>query len=136
MPYIDVTRLIDDCDPFDFSASKAERGQNAGPETWNNAVTEATERPLEIDDPDGIRAWLKAFGAWEKEEIAKWSDAELGALVLQYAAGDLRELQSLHPGDGIGGIDWEAAEDDIQEGLVGGSIYPGDDGRLYVYLEA
>lgn len=136
MPYIDVTRLIDDCDPAEFSASRAERGENAGPETWNNAVTEASERPLEIDDPDGIREWLKSFGAWEKEEIDSWSDAELGALVLQYASGDLRELQSLYPGDGVGGIDWEAAEDDIQDGRVGGSIYPGDDDRLYVYLEA
>lgn len=129
MPYIDVTRLIDDCDAAEFSASMVEKGLLAAKITWNNAVQEATERPLEIDDKDGIRAWLKSFGAWEKGEIDSWSDAELGALVLQYAAGDLRELQSLYPGDGVGGIDWEAAEDD------GGSIYPGDDGRLYVYLE-
>ena len=34
---INITRFVTECDPFNFSASQAERGDNVGPETWSNA---------------------------------------------------------------------------------------------------
>lgn len=106
MPEINVTRLITDADPFAFSHSVAEGGKNAGPETWAAANAEAAERPLlEAGDRDAVREFFQGFGAWEAEEIAAWSDAELDALVLQYASGDVRELQNLCPNDGLGDID-------------------------------
>lgn len=133
MPNIDVTRLINDRDPFDFSASIAERGANAGPETWSNAVTEAQARPLLIDNRDNLRRFFAEFGAWEPEEIASWDCDTIDALVLQYAAGDLHELQSLCPGDGLGDIDWVEAEALAQAGTCSGNLYP-DGERLMIYL--
>jgi len=129
-----VTRLITDLDPAEISGSIAERGQNAGQETWDNAVEAAEEEPvLKDDERDAARAYFKGFGAWTKAEIAAWSNEELDALVLQYAAGDLRELQRCAPGKGLGGIDWDEAQALQEEGTCGGSLFiHGDD--LYVML--
>jgi hypothetical protein len=133
MTSINVTRLVSDADPFDFSASVAERGKNAGPETWSNAKVEATDRPLEIDDRDSVKEYFACFGAWDREEIAAWSAADLDALVLQYASGDLREVQSLCPGEGLADVDWTAAEELAQEGTIGGHLYVSD-GNLFIEL--
>lgn len=134
MTEVIITRLIDDVDPAELSGSVAERGQNAGPETWANAKAEATERPLlDPADHDEVREFFKGFGAWDDDEIAAWSPADLDALVLQYAAGDLRILQDLCPGDGLGGIDWAEAEALSDAGTVSGCIYvSGDDLMIYI----
>lgn len=131
---VDVTRLIADADPFDFSASIAERGKNAGPDTWANAKAEATERPLTIKNRERVKGFFAEFGAWEREEIAAWTDAELDALVLQYASGDLREVQALCPGDGLGGIDWIEAEELAEAGTIGGRLYASGE-QLFISLE-
>ncbi len=133
MPEVNVSRLIDDVDPFAFSHSQAEGGKNAGPDTWNAAKSEATERPLDIDDRAGVKEYFAGFGAWDREEIAAWSDAELDALVLQYASGDLRELQDLCPGDGLGDINWTEAEELSQAGTVGGHLFV-HEGGLWISL--
>jgi hypothetical protein len=134
MTEVNVTRLITDLDPAEISGSIAERGKNAGPETWANAKAAATEAPLlDPADRDAVRGFFQGFGAWEPEEIAAWTDAELDALVLQYAAGDLREVQSLCPGDGLGGIDWEEAEALSEAGTIGGRLFAyGDDLMIYI----
>lgn len=123
MPYADVTRLVYDVDPFDLSASVAERGKNAGPETWANALACAGDAPLTVEDREGAKRFFRGFGAWDREEIEAWSDAELDALILQMAAGDLRELQSLCPGDGLGDVDWKEAETLMQEGTVSARLF-------------
>jgi hypothetical protein len=133
MTSIDVTRLISDIDPIEFSASIAERGKNAGPETWANAKAEATERPLSIDDREGVKEYFAGFGAWEREEIAAWSDSELDALVLQYASGDLREVQSLCPGNGLGDINWRKAEKLAHAGTISGNLYANGN-QLFIEL--
>lgn len=134
MPEINITRLIVDADPFAFSHSIAEGGKNAGPETWAAANAEASTRPLLApEERDAVRDFFANFGAWEAEEIAAWSDSELDALVLQYASGDLREVQSLCPGDGLGGIDWEDAEELSQAGTIGGNLFASG-ADLYIYL--
>jgi hypothetical protein len=134
MTEVNVTRLIADLYPAELSASIAERGANAGPETWANAKAAATETAvLDPADRAAVRDFFKGFGAWDDAEIAAWSPAELDALVLQYAAGDLRELQSLCPGDGLGGIDWAHAERLSSKGRVNGCLYPsGDDLMIYI----
>lgn len=132
---VDVTRLIDDVDPFDLSASKAERGENAGPETWANAKAEASSNPvLKPDERDDAISFFKGFGAWTVEEMNAWSAEELDALVLQFAAGDLRELQSVCPGDGLGDIDWDQAEAFISEGTVSGRVFASGD-KLFLSLD-
>lgn len=132
---IDVTCLVNDADPAEISASIAERGQNAAKETWEFAKAyAATERLLTTTEQQGTaREFFKGFGAWEDDEIAGWSDVELDALVLQFAAGDLRELQRLAPGEGLGDIDWTEAEKLSEEGTCGGRLFVADD-KLYIYI--
>lgn len=129
---IDITTLATEADMFEFSASIAERGQNAGPETWQNAKDEAAERPILSDDqlPE-FRDYVRGFGAWDKEEIEAWDATECNALFVQMVAGDLREAQSLCPGDGPGGIDWDEYHSQDQ---VGGRLSGADDGRIYYYV--
>jgi hypothetical protein len=109
---IDVTYFVTECDPFDFSASVAERGRDAAKETWAAALAAATARPLlETDaEREAARAYFKGYGAWDAAEIAAWTPEHLDALVIQEAASAVRELQACAPGDGIGDIDWEEAE--------------------------
>jgi len=134
MPEINITRLITDASPFDFSHSIAEGGKNAGPETWAAAKAEAQERPLLApEEREAVRGFFAGFGAWEAEEIAAWSDDELDALVLQYASGDLREVQDLCPGDGLADVDWAEAEELAHAGTIGGNLFVSAD-QLYISL--
>lgn len=131
---IDVTRLVTEADAFEFSASIAERGVNAGKETWANSLEEAKARPLLSDDQlDEARDWARDFGAWDDEQIDAWSADEVNALVVQYVAGNLREIEALCMGDD-GEIDWAKAEAMSSEGRISGNIWPGGDGRFWFYL--
>ena len=93
---IDVTRYSDNReDMIQFSASQHELGPDAGTITWNNSVAEAKLHPLlttchEIREAKG---WLAEFGAWTKDEIQNWTWDETNALILQFIAGDLREIE-------------------------------------------
>lgn len=126
-----VTRLVTEGNMFEFSASRAERGMNAGPETWNNAKDEAAERPILGDDelPE-FRDYVREFGAWDDAEIDGWDATECNALFVQMVAGDIREIVACHPGDGPGDIDWAAYEAD--ENMAGRMFLSGDD--IYYYV--
>ncbi len=131
---INVNRLVTDLDPSDLSGSIAERGQNAGPETWRNSVDAAkAKRILKPDQRDAARKYFAEFGAWSDEEIAAWSVSELDALVLQYAAGDLREAQGVAPGDGLGDVDWIEAEKLANAGTLAGNLFV-HEGQLWISL--
>lgn len=119
---VNVNRLVTTLDASDISASVAEKGPSAGPETWRNAKAGAL-RLLKPEQRDAARAWAKEFGAWSADEIARWTATEVDALVLQYAAGDLRELQALAPGDGVGDIDWAVADALSEAGTCGGNLF-------------
>lgn len=130
-----ITSFVTDSDPFNFSASAAELGQDAGKITWNNAKQEAADSPLlnTDDELDALRDFARGFGAWDKKEIANWTKDECNALLIQFISGDLREASSLCPGDGPGDIDWIAYEELAQEGTASGRIYlSGED--VYFYL--
>jgi hypothetical protein len=132
---LDITEFVTDVDAFQLSASAAEMGQNAGKITWANSKAEAARAPL-LTTPEALekaRVWLGEFGAWDDEEIAAWSEQEVNALVIQFIAGNLREIESLCMGDD-GEIDWAKAEELSSEGRISGGIYPGDDGRFYFWL--
>ena len=64
---INVNCLVDDLNPFDLSASIAERGKNAGPETWANSMAAAQAEPLDLDEDDRAEArrYFEGFGAWD-----------------------------------------------------------------------
>ena len=123
MPEINVSCLIDDIEPSEVSGSIAERGKNAAAETWSNAREAARSNPLDLIDESEVRDYFRAFGAWEDEEIDGWTTEELSALLLQDAAGELRTLQSLAPGDGVTGVDWDRAMILSNRGEVGGGLY-------------
>lgn len=128
---VDVSCLIDgSADPFTLSHSRAEAGEA---NKWSDALAIAEGRALPGLDITEAKQWAGEFGAWEREDIAAWTDTEVVALVLQYAAGDLRELQELAPGDGLGDIDWTEAEALAEAGTCGGNLFP-HDGRLFVYI--
>lgn len=133
---ISVNRLVNDVDPSTLSASVAERGKNAGPETWSNSVACATESPLLTTDEQrkDAREFFRGFGAWDDEEIAGWSHAELDALVLQYAAGDLREAQAVCPGRGVAGINWRQYAKESEAGTIGGRLFR-HKGELWISLD-
>ncbi len=133
---IDITRFVKTVEPCEFSASKMEFGDNAAKITWENAKREASEFPLLTEnDRAEFERWVREFGAWEREEIAAWSMDECNALLIQYISGDLRELESLcYSDDDEYGIDWGHARELSDDGVIGGNVYKGDDGRLYFYM--
>jgi len=91
---IKVTHLVNEASSMiEYSASVAELGENAGRETWDNAVESAEESPLltTVDDLQVCKDWLAEFGAWDDDEINAWTPAEVNALLLQFIAGNIRE---------------------------------------------
>lgn len=132
MVSIDVTDLFNGDDACQFSASRAERGANAGPETWNNAMEEAGERPLiAAEQVPALKEFFQEFGAWEEEEIAAWTDQEVNALAIQYVSQDIREAHSLCTGRG-GRFSWRKYERLSQEGTIGGRLFEwsGEPGKI------
>lgn len=125
MADINVTRFVCEAEMYDFSGSQAERGPNAGPETWANAMADAKHREpplLSADDLPAFRDHMAGYGAWDREEIDAWSHQKCNALMAQLVAGDMRVLEALYPGEGPGGVDWDAARPAQEEGHVSSSI--------------
>ena len=129
---IDITRFFNEADPFEFSASRAERGQNAGPETWANAKVEGAASPLLTTHAQlaALRRYVKDFGAWNEEEIAAWDDAECNALFIRLVSGDMRDAGA--EGVTVDDFDWGAYEEMCES--RGGNFYRDDDGRVYYSL--
>jgi hypothetical protein len=121
---IEITSFVRNAKPFEFSASVAERGQNAGRETWSNAVAQGAAAPL-LKSPaelQAIRDWAKATGAWDAAEIAAWDDAECNALFIQLVSGDMREA-GMENVDLLAEFDWDEYENRAQEGQISGNIF-------------
>jgi len=105
---INITSLMA-VNQFKRSHSRAEGGQNAGPETWRASLEAAKETVL-LDTEEKLEAmrdFAKSSGGWTREEIAAWSAQEINALFLQWIAGDVREcparlegieFEERHPG--------------------------------------
>jgi hypothetical protein len=131
---IDVTEFFCAADAYDFFASKTERGQNAGAETWANAMRVGTDAPILTTEEqiEALRSYVRGFGAWSEEEIATWSDAQCNALFIQLVSSEMRYLEHLC-GDLLP-VDWAKARELAEAGTISGSLYPGDNGRVYFYL--
>lgn len=132
---INITQFFNEADAYEYSASRFERGENAGQVTWSNANEKANEEPM-LTSPDELQAmrdWAKASGGWNKEEIAEWSDAELNALFVQLISGDMREIENLCTTD-EGETDWIEYERLANQGTISGCLYRGDSGEIYYYL--
>ncbi len=124
---IDITRFFAEACPRDYSASVAEMGANAGPDTWRAAMDDSAAYPiLDTEEKrEAFRDYIRGFGAWSDAEISAHSDASLNALCIQFLAGDIREagLDSDAP-------DWETYEKNPNNA---GRIYRGDSGAVYFY---
>lgn len=134
---LDITAFVrGEAEPFDFSRSAAEWGPDAGLSSWRNAIAQAEASPL-LTTPehfDAMRDFIKGFGAWDADEIAAISDADLNAMLIQFISGDMREsgMDACDPDD----FDWAEYERRAEEGQIFARIYRGDDARIYFYLGA
>lgn len=130
---IDISSLLEE-DLFQFSHSAAEGGENAGRNTWNAALRDAsTRRPplLGTDEQlEAFRDWVADFGAWDAEEIAAWSAEEINALFLQFVSGDVREAGA----DDLGSLNWEEYQKDAEAGRVPSYLYKDGSGRIFYDL--
>lgn len=93
---IDVTQYVTEIDCEQFSSSIAESGlQNIGEITWNNALRHVAVKGLVTPEQQtDLRDWIREFGAWDDAEIAAMSDQETNALLLQFVASAIRELEA------------------------------------------
>ena len=137
---IDITEFVTNEEPYEFSGSIAERGPNAGPQTWANASQEAQRKPLLTteDQLDAMRQWVKESGGWDKAERDAMSPADLNAMFIQLISGDMREM-GLNECD-LEDFDWEEYQVRAEEGQISGNIFRCDIenhesfGRFFYYL--
>lgn len=128
---IDITHMVEpeDANQIDvslLSGSQADLGSNAAEITWFNSRQLAAQKPLlSADQIEGAKKYFKGFGAWDDEEIAAWTDLEVQALVVQYIAGDIREMQGYDT--------FEEYEKDAIEGRVSSNIFKSGD-KFYFSL--
>jgi hypothetical protein len=125
---IDITPYMTQYDCRQYANSVAESGmQNIGRITWDNAMRHVSADHIVTGDQlEHTRDWLAEFGAWSEEELAEMSDQEINALLIQFIAGDVREIEAYD--------DWEDYEQAADDGQVSGRIYRGDDGKFYFYV--
>ena len=121
--------------PRELSSSVAESGPCAGAHTWAASCKASMHHPLLDDDEkrEAFRAWVEQSGGWTAEQIAALTDTELNALLLQWIAGDLREMGA-DDDDDTGGIDWDHVEMMQQEGTYPCNLFKGSDGSVYFDL--
>ncbi len=119
---INVSKLINQefYSPFDFSASVAEIGRDAGKLTWQASLEESDEiNLLDTDEKkQAYREHISAYGAWDEDEINAWSDIELNALLIQEISGDIRE---------------GALDDDTPDDQKSGRLSMESGGEFYFY---
>jgi len=92
----DVSVMFSAREPWDCSNSQANLGDQAGRLTWECAleVAQSADKWLLSDRAEaceGMQEWARETGAWDREEIAGWSDEECLALFVQNLASELRE---------------------------------------------
>lgn len=118
---IDITEFFNKATPSDYSASIAERGYNAGAETWEASKKCEYKLLKNVFARVAARKYFKTFGAWTDEEIDTWTDRELNALMVQLVAGDMRECSALV--DQCGRFDWAQYEKESEAGRISGRMF-------------
>lgn len=129
---LDITAFWRTCAPMDYSASVAEIGRSAGPDTWRAACDDSADN-LILDNADKLSAFrdfVRSSGGWDDEEVAAFSGLDLNALCLQWISGDIREAQSTCRGD-TEGFDWAQYEIGAESGRHSGRLYRAADGSVY-----
>lgn len=132
--YINITKLIHEIAPMDYSASVVEIGANAGRATWEAACNDALELFGEQFDREAFDAYFSGFGAWSKEELAAHSDRESAALMLQSISGDIGECEFSDWPERFTPAWWTEYENAASDGIVSARMGRGDDGSIYYYI--
>ena len=127
---IDVSFLLE-TDASNFSASQAELGPNAGKITWANACEACRLINLTPEEILEAKEYIKTWGAWEHDEVDSWSEDETKALIVQYAAGDYREAESVAWDDTNWCIDWDEYEKQSHAGRISGNLFMSGE-KLYL----
>lgn len=132
---INITAFFNASAPMDYSASVAEIGASAGPDTWRAACDDSDDYPIldTGEKRDAFRTFVRSSGGWSDAEIAAWSDAELNALCLQWIAGDMREPVGFELGPDTTAEQWADYEAQANAGQCSGRIYRAADGQVYFY---
>lgn len=132
---IDITDFLASHSLKYFSGSIAELGQGAGAQTWEECNDKAEEwQPLDTEEKrETFINFCSNAGFSEADDMHAWPDSELQALCIQWIAGDARECGI--DGQDLDSLDWDAIEERQHEGQCSGSIYRGDDGRIYWQCE-
>ena len=134
---LNITVFFNGAVPFNYSASAAEMGQDAGPSTWRNAVQEAAKSAiLDTEEKrEAFRTFVRESGGWDDDEIAAWSNDELTALCIQWIAGDMREPVGFELGANSTDADWAAYQAQSEAGNVSGRLFKAEDGDIYWMCE-
>mgnify|MGYP000848908751 FL=1 len=121
---IDITSLAQ-TDAFQYSASAAEMGQNAGQITWRNNLNDAPALLDTEEKKEAFRDFVREFGAWEEEEITAWDYQEMNALFHQFVMGDIREAGA----DALEDIDWSEYRERAEAGQCSSRLWRDESGE-------
>ena len=131
---LNITAFFNAANPFAYSHSQAEGGQNAGPNTWN-AANNADFIILDDEEKrEAFRDFVLSSGGWAEEEVSGWSDNELNAICIQWVSGDMREPVGFELGPDTTGEQWKEYQRQSESGQVSGRIFKGMDGAIYFYI--
>lgn len=126
---VDITRFVraNRGDMDRYSDSIARSGlSNIGSITWRNACEAmASEADWLCSDLDALRDHFREYGAWDREELAGMSGAELNALLVQFIADDWQQREDARE---RGRAELRAWEENFGGRLTGGR------GRWYYYV--
>ncbi len=100
---INVTNFVNNEEPKNYSASRAELGDDAGEITWNNAMKYPHELLKTDEERQEMQSWLQGTGGWADEEVMAFTNRELNALFIQNLSAIMRESEDWNP-------DWSGQE--------------------------
>jgi hypothetical protein len=130
---INITKFFNEAAPMDYSASRAEIGQDAAVDTWRAACDDSADYMiLDTEEKrEAFKRFAQSAGFSEADEFNTWTDEQLNALCIQWIAGDMREagLDAESTAD-----DWKAYERKAERGTVSSRIFQGDSGEIYFYI--
>lgn len=120
---LEITKQFNDDNARDFQNSAMEAGPMASIWSWNNAL-DSRYNYITPENKETIQQHFLDYGAWELEELQ--DERELGALLVQEIASNIREFESCE--------DWDEYEAESEAGQVSGLLFKSEDNKVYIYI--
>lgn len=131
---LNITDIVRDLAPRDYQASIADIGPDAGPRTWAAALEDAPELLREVYDREAFHAFFRGFGAWDDADLTAHTEADDMALMLQFIAADLREVEYIDA-EPFTEEWWTEFERECERGNASGRLGRGvGSGTVYYYI--